>query len=98
MLHQTKKIHKINYILDMIKTAHENNQVWNEEKLISEVCITFGAARRYVIEILHDLANTKRIVRDIGEVFTPEQYKKVRAQAVTDEQINEEAEKILEDL
>ena len=95
---QSRRIHRVNYVLSMLQAAYEKGKVWNEEVLISEVCMKFGAGRRSILEYLRDLENTKRIVRDIGEVFLPEQYKKIKAQSSSTFQIEQEADEILNDL
>ena len=92
---QSKRIHRVNYILSMIQAANARGQVWNEEVLISEICMKLGAARRYVKEILKDLENTKRIIRDLGEIFLPKQYDDIKLQAVSGNQIKQEADDFL---
>ena len=98
MGHAEKRLARIDYILSLLKAADENGQVWGEERLISEINTTFGSARRYVREILQDLSNTKRIVRDVGEVFLPGQYKKIRAQGSSAEPVEQHAKELLKNL
>jgi len=93
MSNESKRMHRVSWLLGRVQSAAMNGYIWGEEKLISEACIEFGAGRRYIKEILKDLVNTKRIVIEFGEVFSKQAYE---AQKIIDKNIVNEEELNLE--
>ena len=43
---------------------------YSEEVLISEFAVKFGASRRYIIEYMKELENTKQLIRKMGKVYS----------------------------
>lgn len=60
---QALRIEKANRILATVKSNSDKAQEVNEKILISNVCLEFGAGRRYIKEIIEDLIITGRITR-----------------------------------
>ncbi len=79
MTHQDKRIYKINWLMARVKAAETRNIALDEEKLLAEFCIHFGAGHRYAREYLKDLEGSGRIVRAVGMIVTPEQYEMDKA-------------------
>ena len=74
----SKRIEKANRILTSIKAASEKKILIDEKKLISMVCLEFGAGRRYITEIIEDLINTERIERFKGGLISREYFENER--------------------
>jgi len=74
MTHSQKRIHRINWIMARVDFAMREGLTIDEEKLISEACLFFGAGRRYVKEYLKDLEGANKIVRIDGKIWTPAHY------------------------
>ena len=61
---------KASMILATIKKATDELKEIDEKFLISQVCLEFGAGRRYVKEIIEDLINVGKVLRtDKGLVY-----------------------------
>lgn len=74
MTHQATRKFKVDWIMARVKAAMNQGKIVDEEKLVSEFCLYFGAGRRYALEYLKDLEITNRIKRIAGEIWTPEHY------------------------
>jgi len=57
-----------------IDVAMRGGYTVNEEKLMAEACLFFGAGRRYIKEYLKDLEGANKIVRIDGKIWTPAHY------------------------
>ena len=55
------RIHKANMIYATILKASKQSVEVDEKKLISTVCLEFGAGKRYIKEIIDDLLNVGKI-------------------------------------
>ena len=87
MSHQEARRFKAQWIMEGLKGAAAQNKIWELEKLISSACLYFGAARRYIKEILTDLENAEKIVIQDGEVWTSEAFQEqLKKESVSDTQ------------
>lgn len=98
MSNPTARIHRVNYILNLIEALEQNGKIWEEKILISDVCLKFGAGKRYIKEILQDLVNTKKIVILAGEVWTREAWNNQVSKERALEKADLEADEILNNL
>lgn len=76
---ESKRIARANKIMLLIESNAYYNKSTNEEKLISEICLNLGAGRRYIKEIILDLINTGKIVKDVGELYTAKHHRKIKS-------------------
>lgn len=62
-LKQAQRMNKVNMILNALqrKADDEEDAGLPVDALISEVCLKFGAGKRYIKEVIQDLVNTKKI-------------------------------------
>lgn len=63
---------KIDWVMARVKAASISNQIISEEKLIGEFIVFFGSSRITAREILKSLEYSGKIVREYGEIWTPE--------------------------
>jgi len=66
---------KLNTILKSIKKSELDFRNADEFKLINEIQLIFGCARRTALEYLNVLEGCEMIVREAGLVWTQEGYK-----------------------
>lgn len=78
MDHKENRKVRTDTIMHMIQHNSLKDKSTNEEILISQICISLGAGRRYIKEIIQDLINTEKIVRFVGELYTSKHYKKIK--------------------
>lgn len=74
MGHAEKRKHRVAWLMARISAGNSEGNCWREDLLVSEACLEFGAGKRYIKELLTDLANTKQIVLDLGEVYTKDRF------------------------
>lgn len=72
---QEIRVGKLSTILKSIRNCEKDFQNAVEEKLISEIQLRWGCARRTALEYLSTLEAADKIVREGGIVWTHEGYK-----------------------
>ena len=75
-----------------VKAAKVQDKVIDEENLIAEFCLDFGASNRVTKEYLDNLINAKQLVRVAGMLMTPEQYEFERCLNGSSDSTKEERE------
>ena len=66
---------RIAQIVESVKQASSLGLGVNEEKLIAECCLDWGAGERYVKEYLKQLETLGRIIRKDGEIWDYQTFK-----------------------